>query len=92
MEITIILASSIIAIMIFWYFINMFRVMVYERKINSVETTKQKKIDELKKRTGMTTSFFEASIKKINSDHEPELTKLRRERQFILDRLPFLKN
>jgi hypothetical protein len=92
MDINYILGSLVIFIMVFWYFVNLFRVMIYERKIIKIEAKKRKEINKLEQATGMTTSFFEASVKRIEKDYEPELNKLNRERQFILDRLPFIKN
>jgi len=81
----------LVVVGIFYVLINLVRVMIYEKKIEGIEKKKQKEIDNLKKHTGMTITFFEASVKKIKDEYQADLDNFHRRRNFILDRIPFFK-
>ncbi len=88
-------ASFIFLFGVFYIMFSLLRVMLYEIKIERIETQKQKEIDTIKSGTkgkDVTTVFMERQIKAAVEKYQYGLEHLNRKRKFILERLPFFKN
>jgi hypothetical protein len=90
-EISISFAAVLFIICSFWIFINLLRVMCYEIKIENLEKERQKEINEIKIKTGQAIDFVEGQIRRVNENYNPVIDNIRRKRNFILDRTPFIK-
>jgi hypothetical protein len=62
-----------------WYIISLVRAWLYEKEINK------------EKDQPVAMPIIEGAIKKLKKDYEPKIKELERKRQFILDKLPFIK-
>ncbi len=86
------LIISIFSVTIFVVFVVSFiRILLIERKIKNIETDRDEKIQQVKSVPGVIKVIVEGKINNIKDQYEPGLSKLRRDRQFILDKLPFIK-
>ncbi len=72
------------------YGVSIIRVLLIERKIKNIEDNRDKKIQQAKNVPGVGKIIVERQISNIKDQCEPELSRLRRDRQFILDKLPFI--
>ena len=70
---------------------SIIRVLFIEHKIKNIETDRDKKIQQAENVPGVGKIIVERQISNIKYQCEPELSRLRRDRQFILDKLPFIK-
>jgi hypothetical protein len=88
------LSTSILSILIIggfiWFVISLFRVYGYEKGINKLYIELEDKIDKEKKRPAPM-CFIKGRIEKLKTEYEPKIKELERKRQFILDKLPFIK-
>jgi len=73
-----------------WFVISLFRVWNYERKINKLYSELEVQIEEEKNRL-VSMPIIEGRIKKLKEDYKPRIKGLERKRQFILEKLPFIK-
>ena len=82
-------AFSVIIFVI--YSVSIIRILLLEHKIKSLEAERNKKIEQTKSVPGVIKIIVEGQINSIKDQYEPELVRLKRDRQFILDKLPFIK-
>lgn len=73
------------------YIISIIRVLWIEHKIKNLEADRDKKIQQVKSVPGVITVIKERQISGIKDQYESGLSILKRDRQFILDKLPFIK-
>ncbi len=73
------------------YVISMIRVLLIEHKIKNLENDRDKEIQQVKNVPGVVKVIVEGQISNIKDRYESKLSVLRRDRRFILDKLPFIK-
>ena len=82
------LIELIVLIGFIFYVIGIFRIIYIEHCIKKLE---QEILYEKNKVNGDTINFVEGNKKEIDKKYKPNIEKLKRDRQFILDKMPFLK-
>jgi len=73
-----------------WYIITLIRAWLYEKEINKLYDELREKIKKEKERRAAMPNI-ELSIKNLKEEYDPKIKELERKRQFILDKLPFIK-
>lgn len=85
-----IIISTLLISGFIWFIISLFRVQSYERKINKLYHELEIKIKQEKDKP-VVMPVIEGRIKNLKEGYEPKIKTLERNRQFILDKLPFIK-
>jgi len=81
----------IVILFFFIYLVGLITVLVYEKKINKKEKEKEDEMANIRNLPLMT-SAIDGRMRHANIKHDSELSSLYRKRQFIIDKLPFLKS
>jgi hypothetical protein len=85
------LFAILVFIVAFIYLACFVRVLLYEYQINQAHKRLENEV-EVAKSHGDTLQFVEGNVALVKEKWERRLDELKRKRQFILDKLPFLRN